>query len=31
VGSLQAALLDQLQLLDEATFARQLKLHVVAG
>lgn len=31
VGSLQTALLDQLQLLDEATFARHLKLHVVAG
>ena len=31
VGSLQTALLDQLQLLDETTFARHLKLHVVTG
>ena len=30
VGSLQIALLDQLQLLDEATFERRLKLEVVA-
>lgn len=30
VGSLQIALLDQLQLLDEATFARHLKLEVAA-
>ena len=30
VGSLQIALLDQLQLLDESTFARHLKLEVAA-
>lgn len=31
VGSLQVALLDQLQLLDEATFARHLKLEAAAS
>jgi hydroxyethylthiazole kinase len=30
VGSLQMVLLDQLQLLDKATFERQLKLEVAA-